>query len=437
MKKKRKKFMDKVTAFVGQMPQKFYQKRMPRAPLVIVAIIFGITGIHLMTGSHAATPYVSINADAGTVANGATKQACSGASNGNCVVFGGPNASVTGASNAVCNPSPCLAGTVPTGTANLVNLGTINNGSADQTRTYGYYIPQNLLHDGSSQGKPAAVFDLSRTSCGTGAANGEYLNSQMGPIADANHFIIIELECTSGTSNWMHPETDCGGAGGVDGAGTCDASTAPSDEPYIKAAVADATTRFNLDPTRRYLIGGSSAANMSRDAICSNSQSPHNSTLFRGIMTMGGGANAKLNTDSGVCPSGDKATFWLELSGKATQADPYNTMNIPNACTTACDHTILGFDATRTWWASYLGNCSAAMHSTTGSGVLSDVYDYTCNDANSTSPFFEAVAVTNGGHMWCGLDSNPAANCGVSPNNTGGWSTAAYTWNFFAHTATN
>jgi len=151
---------------------------------------------------------------------------------------------------------------------------------------------------------------------------------------------------------------------------------------------------------------------------------------------MGGGANALLNTTSGVCPSGDKTTFWLELMGQLATADPYNTMNIPSACTTTCDHTILGFDDTRAWWASYLGNCGAPVHSTTGSGVASNVYDYTCNDGNSVSPFFEAVSVTNGGHMWCGLDSTPAANCGVGPNNTGGWSTATYTWNFFAKTTT-
>ncbi len=345
-------------------------------------------------------------------------------------------ATINGASQAVCSPSPCSPGTVPDSTTNVVNLGTINNGSADQTRTYGYYIPNNLVHDGSASGKPAAVFDLSRTGCGTGGANGEYLNSQMGPVADANRFIIIELECASGTINWMHPETDCGGANGVNGGGICDASTAPSDEPYIKAAVADATTRFHLDSLRRYLVGGSSGANMTRDAICSKSTTPHNSTLFRGIMTMGGGANALLNTKSGVCPSGDKTTFWLEIMGTANQSDPYNTLNIPQGCTNNCDHTILGFDDTRNWWSNYLGNCSSPVHSTTGSGVLSDIYNYSCNDGNSMSPFFEAASVTNGGHMWCRLDSKPAANCqpmyGVTSNNTGGWSTAAFTWNFFA-----
>ncbi len=408
-------------------------KNFRQLSLLVVMLIVASVGTYILASSRAATPYASVNAGSGTVAGGASVKTCSGsaASNGKCALF-----AITGASNAVCTPSPCTPGAAPTATTNMVDLGFINDGSTAPDRTYGYYIPQNLLHDGSTQGKPAVVFDLSRTACGVNAANGEYLNSQMGPVADNNRFIIIELECTNGTTNWIHPETDCGGAGGVDGAGACDTSTAPSDEPYIKAAVADATTRFHLDPARRYLVGGSSAANMARDAICSQSQTPDNSTLFRGIMTMGGGANAKLNTTSGICPSGDKTTFWLELMGKTSAADPYNTMNIPTNCTSACDHTILGFADTRDWWASYLGNCGPAVQSTTGSGVLSDVYDYTCSDGNSVSPFFEAVAVTNGGHMWCALDSSPAPNCGVGPHNTGGWSTANYTWNFFAKTRT-
>ncbi|HZL07875.1 MAG TPA: hypothetical protein VFC50_01635 [Candidatus Dormibacteraeota bacterium] len=403
---------------------------------LIVILLVAAAGTYFIVGSRAASPNTSAVATDGKAAGSATaQQNCTGSNSGGCVLFRN-----TGASDATCNPSPCSAGAAPTATVNMVDLGPINDGSTSPDRTYGYYIPQHLVHDGSAQGRPAAVFDLSRTACGTGAANGEYLNSQMGPVADNNNFVIIELECASGNNSWIHPETDCGGAAGVTGAGTCDSATAPSDEPYIKAAVADATTRFNLDPTRRYLIGGSSAANMARDAICSQSQTPNNSTLFRGIMTMGGGANALLNTTSGVCPSGDKTTFWLELMGQNSGADPYTTIKIPSACTSTCDHTILGFADTRDWWARYLGNCGAPVHSsidTISPGVSTEVYDYTCNDGHATSPFFEAVAVVNGGHMWCGLDSSPAPNCGIGPNNTNGWKTATYTWNFFAGTTTS
>ncbi len=342
----------------------------------------------------------------------------------------------TGASQASCSGT-CSPGTVPTNTVNVVcgangssgcsgaivapSLMVDNGTGTIENRSYGFYIPSGLKHDGSADGMPAAVFDYSRTGCGTGAANGEYMSSQIGPVADANRFIVIELECLSGTTNPLHPETDCGT--------TCSAAKSPSDNPYIRAAVLDATTRFSIDPARRYLVGGSSAANMARDAICSTSTTPHNSSLFRGIMTMGGGAQALTASKSGVCPSGDKSSFWLMLMGKASPADPYLTMTVGN-------HSVLGFDDTRGWWASYLGSCQAPNHTTTNG--TSDVYDYSgcTNTANASSPFFEAVAVTNGGHMWCGLDAVTAGApyCTSATNNTNGFSTAQYMWKYFAST---
>ena len=102
----------------------------------------------------------------------------------------------------------------------------------------------------------------------------------------------------------------------------------------------------------------------------------------------------------------------------------------PGNCTTACDHTILGLDATRTWWSTYLGGCAAAVHTTIGSGALSDVYDYSCSNV-PTSSQFRAVAVTGGGHTWCFLDTAPDPHCNVAPHASGGWSTAAYAFAWF------
>src|ERR1039458_7700242 len=64
-------------------------KRTKQITSVLVVLIVAGVGTYLLVGSHAATPYASITADQGTLANGATKQTCAGASNGNCVVFGG------------------------------------------------------------------------------------------------------------------------------------------------------------------------------------------------------------------------------------------------------------------------------------------------------------------------------------------------------------
>jgi hypothetical protein len=63
-------------------------KRVQQISAVLVVVIIAAVGTYLLVGSHAATPYASINAVSGTLANGATKQTCSGAIGGNCVVFG-------------------------------------------------------------------------------------------------------------------------------------------------------------------------------------------------------------------------------------------------------------------------------------------------------------------------------------------------------------
>ena len=80
------------------------------AALVVIAVA-GI-GTYLLTPSHAATPYASINAGTGTLASGATKQTCSGSSDGSCVVFGsapGSGAAPGCTSNGVV--APCVGNT--------------------------------------------------------------------------------------------------------------------------------------------------------------------------------------------------------------------------------------------------------------------------------------------------------------------------------------
>src|ERR1039458_7837698 len=69
-------------------------KRTKQITSVLVVLIVAGVGTYLLVGSHAATPYASITADKGTLANGATSQSCTGASDGNCVMFGNSNPSV-------------------------------------------------------------------------------------------------------------------------------------------------------------------------------------------------------------------------------------------------------------------------------------------------------------------------------------------------------
>jgi hypothetical protein len=55
---------------------------------LLVVIIVASLGTYLLIGSHAATPYASITADSGNVTASASKQACSGSTDGSCVIFG-------------------------------------------------------------------------------------------------------------------------------------------------------------------------------------------------------------------------------------------------------------------------------------------------------------------------------------------------------------
>lgn len=55
---------------------------------LVIIVVAGI-GTYLLTLGHAASPYASITADSGSLASGASKQTCTSASDGSCVVFGG------------------------------------------------------------------------------------------------------------------------------------------------------------------------------------------------------------------------------------------------------------------------------------------------------------------------------------------------------------
>lgn len=62
---------------------------------LLIVLIVAAVGTFLLIGSHAATPYASITADKGTLAGGATKQTCSGSSDGSCVVFASSGSGVS------------------------------------------------------------------------------------------------------------------------------------------------------------------------------------------------------------------------------------------------------------------------------------------------------------------------------------------------------
>jgi hypothetical protein len=64
--------------------------------LIVAIIVIAAIGTILLTVGHAAEPYASVTASAGTLTNGATSQTCSGASTADCVVFGSSQVTTTG-----------------------------------------------------------------------------------------------------------------------------------------------------------------------------------------------------------------------------------------------------------------------------------------------------------------------------------------------------
>ncbi|HSX47367.1 MAG TPA: hypothetical protein VLF63_01190, partial [Patescibacteria group bacterium] len=69
----------------------------------LVVIIVAVIGVILLTGSHAAGPFVSVNSDTGTIANGATVQSSSNVSDGHYVVLN--NATTSSGAVVPANPT--------------------------------------------------------------------------------------------------------------------------------------------------------------------------------------------------------------------------------------------------------------------------------------------------------------------------------------------
>jgi hypothetical protein len=74
---------------------KHYTKHIFRSTTTMVVVIAVMAiGIYLLAIGHAATPYASVLADAGTTASSAEKTTCSGAYDGNCIVFSAATSSI-------------------------------------------------------------------------------------------------------------------------------------------------------------------------------------------------------------------------------------------------------------------------------------------------------------------------------------------------------
>jgi hypothetical protein len=170
----------------------------------LVVLMIVAVGLYLTLGSHASTPYASINADSGTLANGAATQTCSGASDGSCVAFDG-------------NSSAATVGTTPDGPAAPTGGWSLEYGDA-------FNDPICTSTSGScSAGQDNTWFpNRSNTTCNNVAGD----NTQDDPQAfNCNHVSVdssgLNLTCTytPGVANFAnYPPSNytCGYLDGVE-----------------------------------------------------------------------------------------------------------------------------------------------------------------------------------------------------------------------------
>lgn len=68
--------------------QSKWENRKVNNPILIgFVLLFAVIGVYSLLNGRAAAPYIAINADAGSLANGAATKPCAGSSDGNCVVL--------------------------------------------------------------------------------------------------------------------------------------------------------------------------------------------------------------------------------------------------------------------------------------------------------------------------------------------------------------
>lgn len=316
-------------------------------------------------------------------------------------------------SGATCATTPCTHGTTPNATGinpctvgpigvNVIGLGMVNNGAASECRYYGYYKPANLI------GKATAVF------VGGGAGStcpNTFDGSNWWKVADANHLIIISLSYCPRNA-WVHPAVDV----------PAPAAGAPSDGPYLQAAINDAVTRLNIDPSNLILTGGSSGGTLGWGMACD----PTYSSLFMGYapqsaalqVNVDGTGNPVPNTER--CSSVNKHMFVINTHGTADGAVAYGGECIASHCITS-------FAATRAYMASYFG-CNATPTTTMlGMPQATNTFDEFSGCGFGDHHQYAAVTVQGGLHQWPGMDD--ATNGAVDTNQ---FDTAMTSWAWLA-----
>jgi Polysaccharide lyase len=111
--------------------------------LILFILIFAGIGVYLLTSSHASGPYISLNADKGTLANGATVQSDSNASDGKYIKFPGSGGGGGGVIWSANGTSPIYK-----------EWGSISDANSCGVRTTATNMPDNLVKQENPAGAP-------------------------------------------------------------------------------------------------------------------------------------------------------------------------------------------------------------------------------------------------------------------------------------------
>jgi poly(3-hydroxybutyrate) depolymerase len=312
-------------------------------------------------------------------------------------------ATIDGASQAVCTPSPCLAADKP---ISFELEGVENGDGTTSTREYGVERPRHLTASPTNRA-PAVLVFYQGGNCGLKPSG------RFASLAPRERFVVVYMEvpCGRGDNNWdkrnVDPQT----------------STAVNDEPYVSAVVeaitqcpgSEAAIDQCVDPQRIYAAGASSGGNMVADVMCDVENSPR----FRGYLI--DSSSLQLFGGAPSCPSANRGYFaMLALSNYGIDGGLYYDE-------AANPH--LDVPAFADWAAARLGCTGRRVDDAVGYPIASTLrYSYAapCAYATAGSQAVVALGVQDGGHTWTCQDSDAQAqplectNMPVPPGLTAG-----------------
>ena len=178
------------------------KKSYKRLALIVVIFVVAILGTLVLIDSHAASPYASINADQGVLANGAVKQNCSGANDGSCIEFS-TGSSTTGPMDGNVALSLTISGT-PFASTSFWNTPLPASIPANPNNAaYNLALTYALCHDTPPTGSLAALTPPSSCTTPTfhGALNTSAWSAPLYVVPANQSTVNIDLETGCNTSN--------------------------------------------------------------------------------------------------------------------------------------------------------------------------------------------------------------------------------------------